>query len=888
MEYDESSGAQGERGNGMNRLRWVCLLLLAWCFTAPVGTGRGLLHASAFDEDVVPFSDKFPVSIEVEGRSNVQEIQKLDVDIDAVGTGWVRAYVDQSEFDLLRTMGYPIERIPNQALRMWRSLKQSELLGAKEAYHDYAAVTAFLEDVTADHPDITELVSIGKTVQGRDLWFLKVTDNPDIEEDEPEFKYISTIHGDEPVGTENCLKFIDLLTDNYASPDADPALKRLVDEAEIWIMPMMNPDGNSAGSRYNAHGLDLNRNFPDWVDDPYNTGEGREPETQAVMAFSDSMSFDMSANFHSGALVVNYPWDSRAERAYDDSLFITVSEAYSIHNEPMWNSSSFYHGITNGYDWYEVHGGMQDWNYDWMHNKEVTIELSNVKWPGVEALPQLWDDNDEAMTAYLEWCLRGVRGVVTDSSDGTPLPAGVHVEGNAWDDLTDPDVGDYHRILPVGTYTLTFTCPGYLTKQVPGVVVSGDTAVVLDVELAPAPLAAVTGVVTTEDMLPLPASVEFYYHAGGALAQGTTTDPGDGSYSLTLPVSEYDIEVRADGYAPAYLFAAIAGDTTFDFELHATSGSVLVVSDGAGAGSELAEDLMLLGYDVVDETAAASDPDTWAGYELLVWSSGAGTSPVGSSSYRRRLIDYVAAAGRLLIEGGELAYDAVSSPGYPDFADSVLHADAWDGDNVGTLGLEAGHASHPVATEPNALPSAIAIAYSGWGSEDAAHPAGDAFRVYGTASYPSDAGILAYEGSAGPDHGQIVFFAFAYAHLSDREVARELLENTTAYLTGSDAALKGREWTSSRTGLLGAAPNPFRAGTEIAYFVAAAQPANLAIYDVRGRLVKTLTEGVQTSGFHRVVWEGDDGCAHEVSPGVYFSRLVASGRAETRKLVKLR
>lgn len=435
------------------------------------------------DEDVVPFSEKFPVEIAIPKHSSVYDLARLGLDIDAVGDGWIRAYLDQSEVESVERLGYAVERIPNEALRMWRSLRDMEDKGEKDVYHDYDDVTAYLQAVASDHPTITRLVSIGQSVQGRDLWFLKITDNPDFEEDEPEFKYISTMHGDEPVGTENCLKFIDLLTDNYDSASPDDGLKRLVDDIEIWIMPMMNPDGNSAGSRYNAHGQDLNRDFPDWVNDPTNTPTGREPETQAVMVFCDSMAFDLSANFHTGALVVNYPWDNRSPRTPDDSLFIHMSEAYSIHNLPMWNSTQFYHGITNGWDWYEIHGGMQDWNYDWMYDKDVTIELSATKWPPASQLPGLWDDNDEAMTAYMGYCLRGLRGVVTDSLTGLPLPATVSVAGIAWDDRTDPDVGDYHRILDAGTYTLTYSCPGYVSKQVAGISVGADSATVMDVEL---------------------------------------------------------------------------------------------------------------------------------------------------------------------------------------------------------------------------------------------------------------------------------------------------------------------------------------------------------------------------------------------------------------------
>jgi hypothetical protein len=257
------------------------------------------------------------------------------------------------------------------------------------------------------------------------------------------------------------------------------------------------------------------------------------------------------------------------------------------------------------------------------------------------------------------------------------------------------------------------------------------------------------------------------------------------------------------------------------------------------------------------------------------------------SSYRRGLTDHVAAGGRLLIEGGELAYDAVSSPGYPDFADSVLHTDDWNGDDVGTLGLDAGYATHPVATEPNSLPATIGIDYAGWGSEDAAHPTGGAYRIYGTASYPADAGVLVYDGDAPPDKGQIIFFAFAYSDLSDRDVARQLLENAVAYLIDETSGLVWSQDTSFRPGIVAILPNPFTHRSRLSYFLPARQHVDAAVYDVRGRLVRALVGGVEEAGLHTVEWEGRGEGPEPVSPGVYFFRLVTTGVSQTSKIVKI-
>ncbi len=865
--------------------------------------------ASGSDEDVVPFSNKFPVEISIPDHATVYELGNLGLDIDAVGDGWVRAYLDAGEVQRVELLGYPVRRIPNEALRMWRSLQRMRDKGVLDVYHDYAALTTYLQGVASDHPDITELISIGQTVEGRELWFLKITDNPGVEENEPEFKYISTMHGDEPVGTENCLKFIDLLTDNYDSGTPDPDLQALVDEVEIWIMPMMNPDGNNAGSRYNANGEDLNRNFPDAFWDPVNTPDGREPEIAAVMIFSDSMSFDLSANFHTGALVVNYPWDNQSTRAPDDTLFIHMSEAYSSLNSPMWNNPSFPHGITNGNDWYEIHGGMQDWNYEWMYNKEVTIELNNTKWPPASALPQLWDDNDESMVAYLEYCLRGVRGVVTDASTGDPILASVEVDGNSWIDVTDPDVGDYHRILDPGTYSLTFSAAGYLPQTFPGVVVSAGAAAVLNVQLSTTATVTVSGTVSSLTKAPLLAKVEAYYHGSGTLADSTTTDPADGSYALSVSPSEYDLKAWASGYAPATQYANVQSDTTFDFVLEEITGTILVIDDDEGkrqldktdgwrteflaparertAASDLADDLALLGYDVVEETGLSTDPATWPTYDLVVWSSGANEAPVSSSTDRRNLIDYAAAGGKLLMEGGEVAYDALESPGYANFADSVLHVDDWGGDEVGDLNRITAQQDHPVATDPNPLPATIDVDYTGWGSEDAARPSGGAYIVYGTDSYPEDAGVLVYDRAKAGEGGQIVFFSFSYPAISDPVEARNLLENVVAYLTSAMTSVEETTGATPSFTLKGAFPNPFNPVTTLSFSVPTRQHVRLAIYDVQGRRVKTLLDGVVDGGLHEIVWNARDERGQEVASGLYFCRMTAGDIQATKKMVKL-
>lgn len=441
------------------------------------------------------------VRITVDDREELDALTEAGFDISNVQGSEVTIYATWREVDRLRSAGYsPVQIAVNPRTDVFAQRGAGKVLGAYNTYND---MTAMLQGYASTYgpgavSDICRLYSLGRSVQNRELWALVISDSPELEEDEPEFKYVSTMHGDEPVGTEMCLYFIDLVLTSYGT---DPRITSLVDETAIWVVPMMNPDGHTLGSRYNAQGWDLNRSFPAYPDhftgnlfdgEPLHDG-GRPPEVAHVMQWTAQNRFVLSANFHTGALLVNYPYDDDGVGSWndaptpDDLLFENVSMHYSQHNPPMWNSPFFPNGISNGSLWYEIDGGMQDWNYRYASCNEVTIELSDSKWPPQSTLPSFWNDNRESMLSYLEAVHIGVRGVVTATNSGLPLSAKVSVAGNAHHVFTDPDVGDYHRMLLPGTYSLTFTAPGYAPRTVSNISVAASPATRVDITLDPLP-----------------------------------------------------------------------------------------------------------------------------------------------------------------------------------------------------------------------------------------------------------------------------------------------------------------------------------------------------------------------------------------------------------------
>lgn len=441
------------------------------------------------------------VEVSITGPADMDSLTGWGFNVSHVFDTRAFVHVTEDELAILAALGFsPERRDPYSSPQPPLTAEDPKALAPP--YHTYATLTADMTAYAADHSSITRLFTLGTSVQGRELWAMLISDNPDDEEDEPEFKYVSTMHGIEPVGMEMCVYFIDLLVNNYGS---DTRITDLIDSTAIWIVPLMNPDGLELGSRDNAQGFDLNRNFPEWPEDWQGTifdgapldNAGRPPEISHVMEWTASNSFVLSANFHTGALVVNYPYDDDNPephpilRSYvdaptpDDLLFEDISLRYSAYNLPMWNSPTFPQGITNGALWYEIWGGMQDWNYRYASCNEVTIELSNTFIPPAANLPGLWDDNRESMLTYLEAVHIGIRGLVTDHATGEPVYAKVLVAGNAHPVYTDPDVGDYHRMLLPGTYTLHYVAPGYLTKTVLDVMVFDGPATRVDVTLFP-------------------------------------------------------------------------------------------------------------------------------------------------------------------------------------------------------------------------------------------------------------------------------------------------------------------------------------------------------------------------------------------------------------------
>jgi hypothetical protein len=366
----------------------------------------------------------FKKNLEVYFEFNISdraELEKLTtiISIDNVEGKRVKAYANEEEWNNFIKLNYSYKVLPHpgdaEGIKMSDDLKS---FGSWDVYPTYELYIQMMNQFALNYPDICRIVDAGNSVNGRKLLFAVISDNVNVREAEPQFMYSSTMHGDETTGYVLMLRLIDSLLTSYGT---DARITNLVNNIEIWINPNSNPDGTYYGGnntvanarRYNANGIDINRNFPTPAGSPSGS---RQVETQAMITIADSNNFVLSANFHGGAEVVNYPWDSFSRLHPDNNWFVQISRKYAdtAHaNSPSGYMDYLNNGITNGWAWYSVYGGRQDFFTYFKRGREVTIEISNTKNPASSLLPSFWNYNRYSLLSYMENCLYGIRGIVT-------------------------------------------------------------------------------------------------------------------------------------------------------------------------------------------------------------------------------------------------------------------------------------------------------------------------------------------------------------------------------------------------------------------------------------------------------------------------------------------
>jgi len=326
------------------------------------------------------------VLVKVENTSEIQRLADLDFDIDhykGVGQNSISFYVTSEEIQKLTTHGFSFDvTIPNftEYYMRQRLLDEANVIGLSKSentangfdlgsmggFYTFEEVENKLDEMKTDYPNlISSKISIGTSVEGRPIWMVKISDNPDINEGEPAAYFDGLHHAREPLSMATNINFMFWLLENYST---NTAVQYLVDHRELYFVPVVNPDGyvyneftnpnggglwrkNRKPSAGGCFGVDLNRNYSFEFahdsscasNDPCtNTYHGAapfsEPETESVKNFLTLIQPNTGFSIHSTAGVYLMPY------GYNTSP--PDFEIYSEWASAFLNEADYAYGVT--------------------------------------------------------------------------------------------------------------------------------------------------------------------------------------------------------------------------------------------------------------------------------------------------------------------------------------------------------------------------------------------------------------------------------------------------------------------------------------------------------------------------------------------------------------
>lgn len=311
--------------------------------------------------------------------------------------------------------------------------------GSMGGFFTLNEINARLDTMYMMYPNIiTQKFQIGTTIQGRPIYAVKISDNPNVNENEPQVQFNALIHAREPQAMMTIMYYMYYLLENYGT---DPEVTYLVNNREIYFVPCINPDGyeynrqtnpNGGGmwrknrrlNSDNSYGVDLNRNFA-YMWGINNTGSSgtpssetyrgtapfSEPETQAIRDLTNSKQFKTTLNYHTYSNLLLYPWGYVNTPTPDNDIFVEFSSDMVAYN-----------GYENGQPpaiLYDVNGSADDWMYGEQLSKPkifaMTPEVGSTGfWPSQSEIFPLAIENLKP-NLYITWVAGSYISIVNPS-----------------------------------------------------------------------------------------------------------------------------------------------------------------------------------------------------------------------------------------------------------------------------------------------------------------------------------------------------------------------------------------------------------------------------------------------------------------------------------------
>ncbi len=400
------------------------------------------------------FSQQYSrVKIQLDATHPLAQLAALGLDVDHGRHQPFKYFIgefEQSEIQLMKSMGYRTEVLVAdlQAHQHDHSLEASQgrslplcgnnlpvatfetpanyQPGGMGGYFTYQEMLDILDQMAQDYPHIVKakqpITSAYTTHEGRPVYWLKISDNPNQNEAEPEVLYTALHHAREPNSLSQMIFYLWYLLEHY---ETNPEVKYLVDNSEMYFVPCLNPDGyvynettNPGGGgmwrknrRDNGNGIfgvDLNRNYGyEWGFDDNGSSPSpnsatyrgpsafSEPETQMIRDFCLARNFQIALNYHTFGNLLIYPW------GYVDGATVD-HPTFSSFGPFMARENNFLNGFGTQTVGYTVNGDSDDWMYGEQTSKgkiyAMTPEVGPGFWPDEVEIDAL---NKSCMTMNL-------------------------------------------------------------------------------------------------------------------------------------------------------------------------------------------------------------------------------------------------------------------------------------------------------------------------------------------------------------------------------------------------------------------------------------------------------------------------------------------------------
>lgn len=405
------------------------------------------------------------------GSDQVSALKSLKLQGEYYSTNGI-FYVTPTELDQIRKLGFEVEILREDLAAFAAAFWQTD-----NSYYSYPQMISLMDSLATHFPAICQKVILGQSAGGRELAILKISDNVTTDEAEPEVYFEGGIHGDELIGPELVIRLAREMILGYGT---DPQFTTLINTREIWMFPLINPDGRVSVSRYNDNGVDVNRDWGYmWGGEGNSPAEFSQPETRADFEFLRDHQFVVYTSYHGGTEYISFPWSYRADACPDFSAMNTWAGTYA--------SVSGYAAMPYGQGYtgmYAINGSTKDAVYGSLGAIPWSLEVSMEKQPPASEILMYYGYNKPAMLQIMEDAGKGIAGMITDSVTGAPVRAAI-VVNNGYPVFSDPVAGDFHKYLLPGTYSLKVIANGYHTKTISNVILPAGGVLDLTVSLSP-------------------------------------------------------------------------------------------------------------------------------------------------------------------------------------------------------------------------------------------------------------------------------------------------------------------------------------------------------------------------------------------------------------------